>query len=428
MSLEVRYKDKKVGVATLDENLLCHFKYDEEFIKNGLELSPFMMPLDKNEYVFPDLNYASFRGLPGLLDSSLPDKFGSLSFAVWLKLKNIASKDFNVLNWLAFIGNRGMGALEYYPQSYVPKVKNQEIFVEDLVKFANFILNDQNNGLWKEDKKKLENIIFACSFIGGARAKAIVMYNEKTNSFKCDSNELEDGFSHWVIKLDGIKNNKDKEENDKSYFTRIEYAYYLMAKDAKISMSECRLYQDKNLYHFMTKRFDRTIINGELHKIHMLTLSSLMHYDFNVSRIVSYEIVAKIIKEIEKSSKNIEQFFRRMIFNIVTRNQDDHSKNISFVMNDEGEWSLSPAYDITFAYNPNGAWTSEHQMLINGKTKNLTLDDLLASAKSMGICKERALMIINEIQDVVKNWPTYAAKAFLEEKEIQEIFNQFLMF
>ena len=426
-SLEVRFKNKKIGVISLDSSSkVCHFQYDNGFINSDIELSPIKMPISDTMYSFNDSSYETFRGLPGLFDGSLPDKFGSLAFDVWLKMKKVDKDSFNILDWLSFIGNCGMGALEYYPTLDNVSPSSKKTMLNDLVDFANKILNDKENALIKTDEEEMENIINACCFAGGARAKAIVAYNKEKDEFKPGYIDAGECYEYYILKLDGIKNNKDKEDADKSEFTRIEYAYYLMALDAGINMMECKLYKDGDYYHFMTKRFDRYVKDGKMQKRHMQTLCDMMHYDFNTPRIVSYEEVANIIIKLEKSNKNIEQFYRRMVFNVITRNQDDHLKNISFIMDQKGTWSLSPAYDVTFAFNPNGFWTCEHQMMINGKTKDITLDDLICSAKSMGIDDLKAKGIITEINSVVSNWSKYAKTAYLSDETINEIESKFI--
>ncbi|MCH5172122.1 MAG: type II toxin-antitoxin system HipA family toxin [Erysipelotrichales bacterium] len=426
-SLEVRFKNKKIGVISLENgSKVCHFEYDKNFINSGIELSPFMMPISNKVSSFKDLDYETFKGLPGLFDGSLPDKFGSLAFDTWLKMKNINKENFNILDWLRFTSNRGMGALEYYPALENVSSLSKKLVLNDLVDFANKVLNDKEHALTKDDEEEIENIINACCFAGGARAKAIVAYNKENDEFKSGHIDVGEGYEYFILKLDGIKNNKDKEDADKSEFTRIEYAYYLMALDSGINMMESRLYKDGKYYHFMTKRFDRYVKDGEMQKIHMQTLCDMMHYDFNTPRIVSYEEVANIIIKLEKSNKNIEQFYRRMVFNVITRNQDDHLKNISFIMDQKGNWLLSPAYDVTFAFNPNGFWTCEHQMIINGKTKDITLYDLICSAKSMGIDALKAKKIITEINNVVSNWSKYAKSAYLSDETINEIESKFV--
>ncbi|MCH5180942.1 MAG: type II toxin-antitoxin system HipA family toxin [Erysipelotrichales bacterium] len=428
-SLKVRFKNKKIGVISLESSSkVCYFQYDKNFINNDIELSPIMMPLSDTMYSFNDSSYETFKGLPGLFDGSLPDKFGSLAFDEWLKMKKIDKDGFNILDWLSFIGDRGMGALEYYPTLDNVSSSSKKIMLNDLVEFANKILNDKEKALIKNDEEEMENIINACCFAGGARAKAIVAYSKEKNEFKPGYIDAGEGYEYYILKLDGIKNNKDKEDADKSEFTRIEYAYYLMALDAGINMMECKLYKDGDYYHFMTKRFDRYVKDGKMQKRHMQTLCDMMHYDFNRPRIVSYEEVANLIIKLEKSHKNIEQFYRRMVFNVIARNQDDHLKNMSFVMDDDGNWTLSPAYDVTFSYNPNGFWTKEHQMIINGKTIDITLEDLLCSAKSMGIDESSAKKIIKEVNDVVLNWSKYAKRAYLSDEVIKDREKHFIYF
>jgi serine/threonine-protein kinase HipA len=243
---------------------------------------------------------------------------------------------------------------------------------------------------------------------GGARAKAIVAWNRETNEVRSGQVKAPAGFDYWILKFDGVSANKDKELEDPKGYTVIEYAYALMAADASIEMSECRLLEEGGRRHFMTRRFDR-LSDGS--KLHMQSLAALGHYDFNSAGAYSYEQAFDVIKRLGLSMHAREQQFRRMMFNVVARNQDDHVKNIAFLMDKAGAWSLSPAFDITYAYNPAGQWTSRHQMTINGKTDGFTAEDFKAAAQVAGLKRGRSEAILAEVMDTVKQWPRYAQTA-----------------
>lgn len=403
-----------------DSNGRIFFQYDKNFVKSGIQVSPINMPLSNIAYSFTELNRKSFKGLPGLLADSLPDKFGTLLNDSWFEEHGIDPKNMNVVERLCYVGERGMGALEYKPSKNKPKKIEENLRVNKLVETANYVLSKR-----KEVSVKpidgIDVLVNVGGSAGGARAKALVAYCEKTNEFRSGQIDAGDAFTYWLIKFDGVKNNTDKDADKVTYFTRIEYAYYLMATSAGIKMSESKLYKENKLYHFMTKRFDREIVNGKMQKIHMQSLSALEHIDFEDAGAFSYEQVFLTFEKLGIFQSDTEEFFRRMVFNVLAINRDDHVKNISFLMNQEGEWSLSPAYDVTYAYNPVGIWTSSHQMTINGKRKDILIDDLLAAAKTMAIGNAKAKAIIQQVHAAVLSFPIFAKQASLPEKETRHI-------
>lgn len=243
---------------------------------------------------------------------------------------------------------------------------------------------------------------------GGARAKAIIAWNEETNEVRSGQVRAADGFSYWLLKFDGVSGNKDKELDDPQGYSIIEYAYALMARDAGIDMMECRLLEEGGRSHFMTKRFDRTTSGG---KLHMLTLGAMAHYDYNLAGAYSYEQAFDVMRRLGLPMESIEQQFTRMAFNIVARNQDDHAKNIAFLMNRSGAWSLSPAFDVTYAWNPSGVWTATQQMSLNGRRDGFTAEDFVACGQAIALKRGRALEILTGVQEVVKRWPKYAQRA-----------------
>lgn len=413
----------RIGVVAIDEDSrYCTFKYDSEFIKSGIELSPIMMPLTENIYEFRTLSLESFKGLPGLISDSLPDKYGNAVINAWLASQGRTPESFNVIDRLCYIGTRGMGALEYSPDTSKEFKGSNEIEINQLVEFSNQILN-QKKCITEEFNNDFREIIKVGTSAGGARAKAIIAFNEKTGVIKSGQIDAGKGYTYWILKLDGV------DQQEETSHTRVEYAYYLMAKEAKIDISESRLIRRDNYYHFMTKRFDRVVTeDGTINKVHMQSLGALLHRDYNEPGTLSYEEAVQAMVTLNLKKSEIEEFFRRMVFNVISRNQDDHVKNVSFLMNRNGEWSLSPAYDLTYSFNPNGKWTAVHQMIINGKRSDIRLDDLLKSAKAMRIKEDKAMEIIVEVNSAISKWNKFAREAYLEEETIKRLEDSFIKY
>ncbi|TVP95935.1 MAG: type II toxin-antitoxin system HipA family toxin [Acholeplasmatales bacterium] len=420
---EVRLWGKTVAAVSIDEDSpYVYFKYDDAFVKSGINLSPIMMPLSREIYQFKTLDLAAFKGLPGLLSDSLPDSYGDKIINAWLSSQGRSIDSFNIVERLCYVGKRGMGALEYHPTRHKEFNEVDDLELENLVKLSNEIINAKENVVVKREDE-LEEIIKVGTSAGGARAKAIIAYNEKTSVIKSGQIDAGKGFTYWLLKLDGV------DQKEESSFTRREYAYYLMAIDAKIIMTESRLIKKDDHYHFMTKRFDRFVnSSGEMEKIHMQTLGALAHVDYNEPGVMSYERATDIMYMMGIKLSENKQFFRRMVFNVMARNQDDHVKNISFLMNKKGEWTLSPAYDITYSFNPKGKWTSRHQMTINSKDHDFTFKDMLKCAEKMKIKPEDANAIIHDVRKSLLQWDKFAEQASLNKKEIAFIKNQFILF
>ena len=413
-SVDVILWGTKIGTVIWHNNL-GYFEYDQHFQHSGIELSPITMPLSNKSYAFSALNKETFKGLPGLLADSLPDKFGNQLIDQWLERQGRDKEGFSPIERLCYIGKRGMGALEFVPTLGTKKEKSFTLQINELVQLANDALNQKsvlNTALTLGDKNKqnaIEQIITVGTSAGGARAKAVIALHEKTKEIRSGQTPAGEGFSYWLLKFDGVDNNKDKETlSDPKGFGILEYAYYLMAIDAGIDMSECRLLKENGRAHFMTKRFDR-IDGGE--KIHMQSLCGLCHFDFNSPSGYSYEQAIGTMRDLRLPQDQITQFYRRMVFNVIARNQDDHTKNIAFLMDQNGQWRLSPAYDITYC-NGSG-WTKQHQMTINGKTNQFTLSDLLAVALHADITQAKAKKIISEVNNSVCNWPVFAEQSGL---------------
>lgn len=422
MDFDVRVKlwGSDIGIAYKQESSkFVLFEYDKDFIKSGIELSPIAMPLSSRVYSFPELNYKSFKGLPGLLADSLPDKFGNAVIDQWLAEQGRDSDSFTQMERLLYTGSRGMGALEFEPAMQLSSNNKELINIDSLVGLAERILLNRKKVSLGVDEHSMEQLIQVGTSAGGARAKAIIAFNEDTGEIKSGQINQGEGFEYWILKLDDVKSNGDKDGNDVKEYGKREFAYYLMAKDAGIEMSESRLFEESGRAHFMTKRFDRIKSSGE--KLHMQTLAALAHYDFNSAGTNSYEQVASIILKLGMGQAEVKQFYRRAVFNIIARNQDDHVKNISFLMDKTGKWKLAPAYDITYANNPGDGWTSRHQMTLNGKRESFVTDDLILAAENMNIKHKEAVSIISDVTSAVSKWPEFAESVNLSRAQIDDI-------
>lgn len=400
------------------------FNYDKEFLRSGIEVSPIVMPASERIYAFPALSRQTFYGLPGLLADSLPDKYGTKLIERYLAERGRSIQSLTAVERLLYTGKRGMGALEFFPQKNYGVAEDAPVDINAMVELASAILTNRENIHICIQDNAMEQIINVGTSAGGARAKAVIAWNRQTGDIRSGQIDAGKGYEYWLIKFDGVKNNKDKgDKEDGQAYTRIEYAYYLMAREAGIIMSDCRLYQESGRYHFMTRRFDRDEA-GE--KIHMQTLGALAHYDYNMPGVYSYEQAAHIIERLGIGQKAVEQFFRRIVFNIITRNQDDHVKNISFLMSRTGQWHLAPAYDITYASDMGNYWLAKHQMSMNGKTENFESEDFYACGKAMNLSKARIKKICEEVKASTLLWEQCAREAFLEERDMEEVKAQFL--
>lgn len=420
---EVRLWGSLVGaVALTEERDAAIFEYTKEFLQSGIELSPIMMPLDSKIYRFPELIGDSFHGLPGLLADSLPDRFGNILIQAWLHRQGRTLASFSPIERLCYTGTRGMGALEFFP--IIGEIKNisQTLELDELVSLASEVLQERSSiySSFSKDQtsEALSKVLAIGTSAGGARAKAVIAWNPQTKEVRSGQVKAEKGFEYWLLKFDGVNSNKDKELNDPQGYGAIEYAYYLMAKRAGITMNPCQLLQEHERQHFMTKRFDRHP-NGE--KLHMQTLSALAHLDYNQASVHSYEDAFLVLRRLKLSQDSREELFRRMTFNIIARNQDDHVKNIAFLMDRRGKWSLSPAYDVSYNYQPQGIWTGKHQMSMNGKRDNFTLKDFSETAKFAQMVRGREVNIVNEVSEAVSTWSEIASQVEIPKNRIQEI-------
>lgn len=423
MIARVQLWGRTIGAVSLEEGRnVAAFQYDPAFAQSGIELSPLTMPLSDQVYEFPALPQVTFHGLPGLLADSLPDKFGNALIDAWLATQGRTPESFHAVERLCYTGTRGMGALEFAPVLGPKPRTATKVDIDALVRLAGEVLTHRGDlqGHFHEAGKAqaLRDILRVGTSAGGARAKAVIAWNRTTNEVRSGQIAAGEGFDYWLLKFDGVAGNKDKELDDPKGYGAIEFAYHLMAKAAGITMSECRLLEENGRRHFMTRRFDR-LAGGA--KLHMQSLCALAHFDFNQAGAYSYEQALLTIRQLKLPMAAVEEQFRRMVFNIVARNQDDHVKNIAFLMNQQGEWSLAPAFDVTYSYNPSGSWTATHQMTVNGKRDGFASEDFEACAKSAMMKRGRAATILAEVQDAVRRWPEFAAEAQLSDEWCSKI-------
>lgn len=394
---------------------LAQFEYDRDFVGRGLEPSPLMMPVRQGRvYSFGMLNKDTFSGLPGMLADSLPDTYGRALFNKWLSMTGRDSG--NSVETLCFLGKRCMGALEFEPAIEVGYKLEQRIELDTLVDVARSALDEKQaftTNINEDKKAAIAEILRLGTSAGGQRAKAIIAYNKATGEVRSGQTEAPYGFDYYLIKLDGVTAKAGFRETEN--FGRLEYSFYQLVRKCGIEMSECSLIEENGRAHFLTKRFDRI---GD-RKIHMQTLCGIAHYDFRLFHGYSYEQAFDVMRALHLPYSQAQEMYRRMVFNVVARNQDDHTKNISFLMNEEGHWRLSPAYDMGYAYNPLGQWTSTHQMSINGKFEDICRADLLECGKRNNI--KNAAAIIDEVCDVVSSWPAIAKECEVPQDMIDTI-------
>jgi serine/threonine-protein kinase HipA len=420
---EVRLWGRTIGAVSLvDGENIASFEYDPAFTRSGIEVAPMMMPLSDRLYRFPQLPQETFHGLPGLLADSLPDRFGNLLIDAWLASQGRPSHSFNAVERLCYTGRRGMGALEYAPVIGPRAQHANPIAIDMLVDLASQVLTRQQDLHYSfSDSDKggtLSDILRVGTSAGGARAKAVIAWNPASNEVRSGQVAAGEGFEYWMLKFDGVSGNRDKEQEDPQGYGTVEYAYYLMARACGIDINESRLFEEGGRRHFMTKRFDRLDGGG---KLHMQSLCAMAHYDFNSAGAYSYEQALMVIRQLGLPMQAAEEQFRRMAFNIVARNQDDHVKNIAFLMDKSGAWSLSPAFDMTYSFNPDGLWTATHQMSLNGKRDRFTLDDFKACARSASLKRGRAEAIVAEVLEAVSQWYQFAEQAGVQEPMVRQI-------
>jgi len=411
---EVKIWGELVGAVRWDESQkLGYFQYDSKFIQKNWDLSPIKMPIVQGSiiYSFPELRKGrsgtedTFKGLPGLLSDTLPDRYGNRLINIWLAQQGRPENSMNPVEKLCFIGTRGIGALTFEPAQIKTETKSFLLEIESLVEVAKKMLNEREaflTNLNKDEEKAMMEILKIGTSAGGARPKAVIAYNQKTGEVRSGQGNVPKGFEHWLLKLDGVSG---EQFGESSGWGRVEYAYYLMALDCKIEISECQLLEENGRAHFMTKRFDR---EGNV-KHHTQSLCGLQHYDFNDMYGYSYEQVFQTMRLLRLTYPEAEQMFRRMVFNVLATNYDDHTKNFSFILRKGENWELAPAYDLCFSFDPTNHWVSKQTLSVNGKRLKITKEDLMTIAKNNSIKKGEG--IIEDINSIVKSWNKYAKHA-----------------
>lgn len=418
---EVILWGRRIAALSVDGvGLPAAFEYEPEFTRSGIQVAPLMMPLSGTIYTFPALSPATFHGLPGMIADALPDKFGNAVIDAWLATQGRLPGEIDAVERLCYTGSRGMGALEFRPARGPRSDKSEPVRIDALVGLASEVLQAREglHASFADREHALREILRVGASAGGARAKAVIAWNPATNEVRSGQVQAPEGFQYWLLKFDGVGGNRDRELADPQGYGAIEYAYALMALTAGVRMTECRLFEENGRRHFMTRRFDR-LPTGE--KLHMQSLGALAHFDFNNPGTHSYEQAMLVMRRIGLPMEDIEEQFRRMAFNIIARNQDDHVKNIAFLMDKAGRWSLSPAFDMNYSYNPDGAWTARHQMSMNAKRDGFTTDDFRACARAVSMQRGRADAILAEVTEAVSRWPRFAETAGVPREQSDRI-------
>ena len=405
---------ERVGaIAWNAEKSIADFEFEPDFLNNGRDISPLKMPLDTAKGMIFSFNELrgnqTFKGLPGLLADVLPDRYGNTLINTWLARVGRPADSMNPVEMLCFIGQRGMGALEFEPVEPKGKNTSTKLEVDSLVEMSEAILSgrkDFHASLSKDEEKGLMDILKIGTSAGGARAKAVIAYNTETGEVRSGQAEAPNGFTQWLIKFDGVH---DAQFGTSKGYGRVEMAYHLMAVDCGIEMTECRLLEENGRAHFMTRRFDRIPDQG---KVHVQTFCALQHFDFNNIGSYSYEQLFQTMRSLRLDYPQAEQMYRRMVFNVLARNCDDHTKNFAFTMNKQGLWAISPAYDVCHAYRHDSLWVSQQSLSVNGKRLGIERKDLLAVASQMNI--KKPYEIIRHIESILEIWPDYAKQCDVE--------------
>jgi len=410
---------RRVGaVSRPPGDLYYSFEYDDDWVRSGQQLAPLWMPNGPGVFRFPELRPETFHHLPPLLADALPDRFGNALVDAWLAEQGVAAQAITALDRLAYSADRGMGALEFRPPADDhPSAEPSAIQLADLVTAARAtVQGDIASSATAHDA--LRQLIQVGTSAGGARPKAVIAYNPDTDQVRSGQLDAPDGFEHWLVKLDGVSGGPTREVDalgPGGGYGRIEYAYHLMARAAGVSMTDCRLLPEGPRTHFLTRRFDR----GPGGRRHVLTLCAMAHLDFNLARTHSYSQYLATIDALGLGPDAREQAFRRLVFNVVGLNRDDHTKNVSFTADQGGQWELAPAYDLAHAHNPEGRWTHAHQMSVGEKFENITLDDLRAFG-------DRHLVpgynpVIDDVTEAVAAWPDFADQAGVAPDHVARI-------
>jgi serine/threonine-protein kinase HipA len=419
----VKLWGSRIAAVSIDEGArYATFQYDPAFVRSGVEIAPVRMPLRAQPYSFPGLPEDAFSGLPGLLADSLPDRWGTALVNAWLASQGREQSSFDVVQRLCYVGTRGIGALEFQPAHEPSTPAGEDLQIDALVRLASEVLAQRAEFVAElsenPEEEAIKAILAVGSSAGGARPKAFIAYNDATGQVRSGQVQVADGFRHWLLKFDGVSRAGDHGLTDPQGWGAVEYAYSKMARAAGIEMMECRLLEEHGRRHFMTRRFDRPDAGG---KLHMQTVGALEHVSYNEPGAYSYEQVLLLIRRLGLGIPVVEQQFRRMVFNVVARNQDDHVKNIAFLMDRQGAWSLAPAYDVVWAWKPGNPWLDSHQMSINGKRDGFSVADLRAVADLAGLTRGRAKTILAEVHDVVAGWRGVAAEVGVDDQMAERI-------
>ncbi len=414
----VRLWDREAGAVAWDQERGCaSFQYTPAFARSGLQIAPFTMPLDPDRiYSFPALPRHTYHGLPGLLADALPDRYGNTLIDLWLLRQGRDIADFSPVERLCYMGTRGTGALEFKPVPGPRERTAVPIAIDELADLATRVLHERQKLAVRLDddaQEALRTIIRVGTSAGGARAKAVIAWNRQTREVRSGQVDAPAGFEPWLLKFDGAGRDA---LGDPQGYGRIEYAYHLMARAAGIAMTDCDLLEEGGRAHFLTRRFDRT---ADGRKLHLQSLCALGHHDFNAAGAHGYEHALDAIQRLDLGHPALQEQYRRMVFNVLARNQDDHTRNIAFLMDEAGGWRLAPAYDVIWAYNPDGGWTAAHQMSLAGKRDDFTTADLLSVARQFAIAGARA--ILQEVRDVVAGWAGFAAAAKVPAETVARI-------
>jgi serine/threonine-protein kinase HipA len=417
--IEVRIWGQRVGAVALDERLGYYaFAYEPAWRRAGIELAPLTLPLDdrRSVFLFPSLPDATFHRLPGMLADALPDDFGNALIDAWMAEHGFEKSQVTPLDRLAYMGKRGVGALEFKPARGSHSESAAPLEMKSLVENARKLV-EGNLAIDAHARAAIANIIQVGTSAGGARAKAVIAWNPRTNTIRSGQFDAAEGFEHWLLKFDGV--GKYPELGAGADYGRIEYAYHLMAKAAGIDMSECRLLEENSRAHFMTRRFDREVRDGKTIKHHVQTLCAMDHLDFKQRGTHSYAQLFMAVARLHLEDRALQQVFRRMAFNVMARNCDDHTKNFAFRLKQGGGWELALAYDVTHAYNPRGEWTYQHLMSVNGKFNEIGREDLLVEAERFSVSRPASLL--QDVRSALENWPAFSEEAGLSHSTADRV-------
>jgi len=410
-----------VGALAQDpESGYYAFEYTPAWISNGQDLSPLFMPKAKTRYIFPDLGLDKFKGLPAMIADCLPDTFGNAVINAYLAEEGIPANEITVLERLAYVGERGMGALTFHPPMMDGQAQPTAVHLADLVLAAKSVVRGQL-GSDEANRDAIRQLIQVGTSAGGARPKAVIAYNSDTQLMQSGHMDAPPGYEQWLIKLDGVIAPTSSGGIDlmaPAQYCRTEYAYYLMAKEAGIEMAESALLLEGARAHFMTKRFDR---DGQNNRIHLQSLCAMAHLDYGMIGTHSYAQYFQTIEKLGLGKDARAQAFRQMVFNVFAMNRDDHTKNFAFLMPENSTWKLAPAYDLTYAHDSNNQWTMNHLMSVNGKFKDVSLADLRTVGDKFLI--EDRENLITQVADAVAQWQEFAQLAGLSNDRTAQIQN-----